>query len=335
MTAQVQTTTERDGTTIIERQATSPTSDRPDDRRRSRSRGWSTSDDGGAARTLSASCPNSDADGSLSPANPLGLRSTAMAPKSLADRAELLALQRLLLPATLPDIGCTEAAADYRSHNHDFDVGGDWYDIVDRRDDQVAAIVGDVVGHGVREIAVMGQLRAVSHAMAQTLAEPAEVLAALDRFAVDVPGASFATCAVMMLDGSTTGRLALAGHPPPIHVRTSGAVEFLTCGHGALLGLDGERLTGTFQYAVDDVIVLYTDGLVERRGADPMDQALLVGQFVSERMNESCERIAAAILDEFASDADDDCVVLVLRPKNHRSPDYILKPLTKPTQNFN
>ena len=70
-----------------------------------------------------------------------------------ADREELLRLQRLLLPATLPAIGCTEAAAGYSALNHSFEVGGDWYDLIDRPDDRVVAVIGDVVGHGAEQVA--------------------------------------------------------------------------------------------------------------------------------------------------------------------------------------
>ena len=235
-------------------------------------------------------------------------------------RSELVNLQNLLLPPMLPEIGCIEAAALHRSSNQDLDLGGDWYDLIDRPDDQVVVIVGDVVGHGVREIAVMGQLRAAAHALAQTLAQPGEVLAALERFATDVPGAMYATCAVLMLDDSTTARLALAGHSAPILVRTTGEVELLAARRGPLLCIPGDRRTATFQYGAGDVIVMYTDGLVERRDADTEERARHVGEFVRQRFREPCHDLTHAIMDRFADDADGDCVVVVLRPRNQRSP---------------
>ncbi|WP_424344016.1 PP2C family protein-serine/threonine phosphatase [Ilumatobacter sp.] len=220
----------------------------------------------------------------------------------------------------LPEVGCTEAAALYKSSNRELELGGDWYDLIDRSDNQIVAIVGDVVGHGVHEIAVMGQLRAAAHALAQTLPEPDEVLNALERFAADVPGARYATCAVLMLDGSTTGRLALAGHPAPILVRATGEVELLDAERGALMCVPGVRVTASFAYDVGDLIVLYTDGLVERRGTDSDTTARQVGDFVHQHREMPCRDLTHAVMDRFAGDADDDCVVVVLRPLNHRSP---------------
>ncbi|NND75212.1 MAG: serine/threonine-protein phosphatase [Ilumatobacter sp.] len=248
-------------------------------------------------------------------------------------RAELLELQRVLLPPVLPAIGCTEAAAHYRSHNHDLDLGGDWYDLVDRPDDQVVAIVGDVVGHGVSQIGVMGQLRAASNALARTLPQPADVLTSLDAFAADVPGAAYASAMVLMLDGTTTGRIAAAGHPPLLHVSASGVVDVVEAGRGPLLGVSGERPGATFTYGIDDLLVMYTDGLVERRRGNH-DIGADVGRFVAGRLDEPCDVIAAEVVDRFGADSDDDIVVLVLRPRNHRSPDYLLRPLSVPSIRF-
>jgi serine phosphatase RsbU (regulator of sigma subunit) len=250
------------------------------------------------------------------------------------DRSTLVELQRLLLPPALPPIGCTEAAAHYVSHNDEFRVGGDWYDLVDRPDAQVVAIVGDVVGHGVRQISVMGQLRAASNALARSLPEPADVLRSLDAFARDVPGAEYASCVVLMLDGTTTARLASAGHPPVLHVRAGGGVELVEAGRGPLLGVVGDRPNGRFEYRVDDVLLLYTDGLVERRGRAPEDVLLEIGELVGQHLDEPCASIASAVVDRFGDGADDDLAVLVLRPRNHRSPDYLLRPLTTPSIRF-
>ncbi len=252
----------------------------------------------------------------------------------MSTRAELLDLQRLLLPPALPAIGCTEAAAHYRAHNHEFDLGGDWYDLVDRPDDQVVAIVGDVVGHGVSQIGVMGQLRAASNALARTLPQPADILGSLDAFASGVPGAAYASVAALMLDGTTTGRIASAGHPPLLHVTAHGEVSLVEAGRGPLLCVDGARPDATFTYGIDDLLIMYTDGLVERRGRSTDDIAVAVGRFAATRLDEPCEAIAAEIVDRFGHDGGDDIVVLVLRPRNHRSPEYLLHPQAVPSIRF-
>lgn len=243
-------------------------------------------------------------------------------------RASLLDLQRLLLPPSLPAIGCTEAAVHYRAHNDAFRVGGDWYDLVDRPDDQVVAIVGDVVGHGVQQVSAMGQLRAASNALGRALPEPGEILTALDAFSADVPGAAFASAVVVMLDGSTTGRISLAGHPPPLHVKASGGWQTIDEGRGPLLGIPAVRPTGRFEYQVDDVIVVYTDGLFGNRLADDVIDE--VGRLVSDRLDDPCRSLTAALVDEFGAGSQDDIVVMALRPRNHRSPEYRLQPQQSP-----
>lgn len=250
------------------------------------------------------------------------------------DRAALIDLQRLLLPPSLPPIGCTEAAAHYRAHNDVLRLGGDWYDLIDRPDNRVVSVVGDVVGHGVRQISVMGQLRAASNALARSLPDPAEMLRVLDSFAVDVPGAEYASVAVLMLDGTTTARIASAGHPPLLHVRAAGGYSLIEGGRGPLLAIPGRRDSATFEYAIDDIFVQYTDGLVDRRGIG-VDRVLEeIATFVADSATEPCADIGAAVIDRFGQDADDDVVVVVLRPRNHRSPDYLLQPQLAPTASF-
>lgn len=252
----------------------------------------------------------------------------------MSRRRELLELQRLLLPPELPAIGCTEAAAHYRAHNHQHDIGGDWYDLVDRPDDQVVAIVGDVVGHGVEQIGVMGQLRAASNALARTLPEPEAILASLEAFARDVPGAEYASAVALMLDGTNTARIASAGHPPLLHVTVAGEVRVVEAGRGPLLCVDGARPGATFTYDVDDLLIMYTDGLIERRGAPTDELAGDVAAFAATVMDEPCAVIAAEIIDRFGSGGDDDIVVLVLRPRNHRAPEYLLRPQAVPAIRF-
>lgn len=249
----------------------------------------------------------------------------------MVERDELIDLQRLLLPSSLPAVGCTEVAAAYRSHNHDFRLGGDWYDIIDRSDNQVVAIVGDVVGHGVEQIAVMGQLRAATNALGRFCAEPHELLSYLDAFACDLPGAAMATIAVVMLDGTHTARIASAGHPPIIHVRTDGSKQIIELGRRTPLTIPApQAATATFGYEVDDLVVMFTDGLIERRGSSFDSVMAEVADFVSERRNDACADIAAALVDGYAVEAEDDIALLVLRPRNHRAPDHLLRRLDEP-----
>ncbi len=240
------------------------------------------------------------------------------------DHRRLVALQRLLLPAQIPPVGCTEVAAGYMSHNDELRLGGDWYDLVDRPDDQVVAIVGDVVGHGIEQIGVMGQLRAAANALARSCAEPHAVLEHLATFARDTPGAAMASVIVLMLDGSNVGRVASAGHPPLLHVRPNGDWQTIDAGRRPPLTLAHERSTGTFTYAVDDLLVLYTDGLVERREHTWGDRLERLARRVIDKAHDPCARIRDDLIDDAANDIQDDVALMVLRPRNHRAPDHLL-----------
>lgn len=248
-----------------------------------------------------------------------------------SETRRLLELQRLLLPASLPPVGCTEVAAGYRAHNDDLKLGGDWYDLVDRPDDQVVAIVGDVVGHGIEQIGVMGQLRAAANALSRSCAEPNDILEHLDGFVRDFPAAAMTSVVILMLDGTTTGRIATAGHPPMLHVREDGSVDMVAEGMRPALGfgVDGAEAI-RFTYAVDDLLVLYTDGLVERRGKSWDERIDHIADLVLDHFDESCADIVSVVLDDATSDSEDDTAMMVMRPRNHRAPDHVLRRLDVP-----
>ncbi|MEM7324846.1 MAG: PP2C family protein-serine/threonine phosphatase [Actinomycetota bacterium] len=241
-----------------------------------------------------------------------------------AVRAELLRLQRLLLPASLPSIGCTEAAAGYRAHSNPLSLGGDWYDLVDRPDNRVVAIIGDVVGHGVEQISVMGQLRAAANAFARVCGTPAEILSMLEQFAADLPDADLTTAQVLMLDGSNTIGLASAGHLPPIVVDTNGNHRVVKTGGRPPLSLFGSSDDETFTADVGDIIVMYTDGVVERPGAVIDEGIDTLARFVARHHQSSVTEIVELTLDHFSPFANDDMALLLLRPVHERSDVYRL-----------
>lgn len=181
-------------------------------------------------------------------------------------RETALALQHAMLgPATLPG----GFAVRYHPASHPLQVGGDWYDVVDLDDGRVALIVGDCVGHGLAAATVMGQLRSACRALLLDQLGPSAVLAGLDRFAARLPGARCTTafCAVLTLD---TGDLVYsnAGHPPLIMVHANGTTEQLDGEHGLPLALrpDWSRPEVRVTMPARSTLLLYTDGLVERRG---------------------------------------------------------------------
>lgn len=245
----------------------------------------------------------------------------------VAEERSLIDLQNLLLPPSLPSVKCTEVAAAYRPHNDALRIGGDWYDLIDRQDNQVVAIVGDVVGHGLQQISAMGQLRAAANALGRHCSEPHELLDWLDEFAADIPEARLATVLVVMLDGSLSVRIASAGHPPMLHIHRDGGFSVVEAGRRPPLTLPPASNTGsnTVPYEVDDILFIFTDGLVERRGVSFDKTVERLGQFISDRRELPCSEIADQIVHEFAHDATDDVALVALRPRNHRASDYQLK----------
>ncbi len=182
-------------------------------------------------------------------------------------------LQRSLLPARLPPLARLAGAARYTPATEHALSGGDWYDMVQVGETTVALVVGDVVGHGPPAAAVMGQLRSVLAAQLLDGCSPASALERLDRFAARVAGSAGSTCACLLYDWSTgVLRWALAGHPSVPLVGGPGGARFLggvdTGGSGAVLGVRGRRpyAEGSAEVAAGSSMVLYTDGLVERRG---------------------------------------------------------------------
>ncbi|WNV75768.1 SpoIIE family protein phosphatase [Geodermatophilus sp. DSM 44513] len=206
-----------------------------------------------------------------------------------AERGIAETLQRSLLPAQLPALERLALAAHYLPGAEGAQAGGDWYDVVELAGGRVAIAVGDVVGQGPAAAAVMGQLRsALSTALLQGCG-PAEALELLDRFAARLPGALASTAACLVVDGAAgTVRWARAGHPPALLVTAAGARLLDGAGSGTVLGVTGRRphTEGTAAVTAGDTLLLYTDGLVERRG-EVLDDGL-------ERVRAAAARHAAA-----------------------------------------
>ena len=206
-----------------------------------------------------------------------------------AERGIAETLQLSLLPAQLPALERLALAAHYLPGAEGSQAGGDWYDVVELADHRIAIAVGDVVGQGPAAAAVMGQLRsALSTALLQGCG-PAEALELLDRFASRLPGALASTAACLVVDG-TAGTVcwARAGHPPALLVTPDGAQLLDGAGSGAVLGAPGRRpyTEGTADITPGATLLLYTDGLVERRG-EVLDDGL-------ERVRAAAARHAAA-----------------------------------------
>jgi PAS domain S-box-containing protein len=201
-------------------------------------------------------------------------------------------LQRSLLPE-LPEIAGIETAAHYVSASTAADVGGDFYDLLHLPDGSIGIAVGDVVGHDVAAAAAMGHLRGVLRACIWDAedADPGRVLARVDRLVQGLRVASLATMVYARAvrpdrDGDPWRlHVANAGHPPVLLRAPDGAMRILDGVTGMLVGVDASshRETLTVEIPAGSTLIAYTDGLIERPGAD-LDQGI----------RDLCERLAAA-----------------------------------------
>lgn len=179
-----------------------------------------------------------------------------------------LTLQRSLMPPTVARTETTTAAGTYLPAPGILQVGGDWYDVVDTGDGRIVLLVGDVVGHGLGAATTMGKLSSAARALAFARPDPAEIVRGIEAVAQNVEDARMATMACAILDPeSRTLRYSIAGHPPPM-LRTPDGVVHTLDGAGSLplaTGFSATRVTASVEIPPGSLVVLYTDGLVERR----------------------------------------------------------------------
>ncbi len=231
-------------------------------------------------------------------------------------------LQRALLPTSVPKVDGLELAVRYVAATDGASVGGDWYDVLVFDDGTTGIVVGDVVGHDIAASTSMGQLRSAIRIYAwEEHARPAAALARVDRL-FDKLGLDYATCIFGVLDlEDSTFRWSNAGHPPPLLLR-DGEATFLTESTGVLLGVTaGECMTeATTGLRDGDFLVLYTDGLLERRG-ESLQAGLdrLAAAAARSGANDAdvlCEHLLEALVPATAT-RDDDVAILVARVGTH------------------
>ncbi|MFY1679684.1 MULTISPECIES: SpoIIE family protein phosphatase [unclassified Streptomyces] len=189
-------------------------------------------------------------------------------------RNSALMLQRSMLPSHPRVTGGLEVASRYQPAEATSEVGGDWFDVIPLEESRTALVVGDVMGSGIAAAASMGRLRTATNTLASLDLDPARLLEHLERTTAGLDQA-IATCVYAVHDPREHQVLvANAGHLPPIRVRSGRPPELLALPTGVPLGVGGIPFTTT---AVDldpgDLLVLYTDGLVETR-RDQLDERL-------------------------------------------------------------
>ncbi|MQY04279.1 ATP-binding SpoIIE family protein phosphatase [Actinomadura macrotermitis] len=267
------------------------------------------------------------------------------------ERETALAFQKHLLPGDLPPkldglqiAWRYEPARPLESHGHGIQtqVGGDWYDVIPLSAGRVGVVIGDVEGRGARAAAVMGQLRAALRAFAQDDKPPADILRKLDEWvrtmtrpermrsgwnSDDLVRPPLVSCTYFVYDAwSRVLEFANAGHDPPLII-TDGQVGDLTFeSEGAMLGVRGPGVGGEILFNEESTelkpgstLVLYTDGLIDRRPRDDgeyhsrEEARERVRQAVAAVARRDVETIANAAYEAVPGDINDDVAIVVIR----------------------
>lgn len=227
-----------------------------------------------------------------------------------------LQLQRAIMPLTQPSIDAfgLQIAVRYRPAEQEHLVGGDWYDAVVLPSKQILLSVGDITGHGIKGATGMVVLRNALRGLAATGAGPAQLLGWLNLVAHHLTDNILATAVCALYDPNTRVlRWARAGHPPPVLVRDDRA-RALDNPRGVMLGAISEADYEEEELVLgpDDTLLLYTDGLIERRDAD-LDECLGWLLTAASGFEGSLERRLDHLLDRSPADTDDDTCIVGVR----------------------
>ena len=228
-------------------------------------------------------------------------------------------LQRAVLPARLPSVAGVELAARYLPADMPSLVGGDWYDAFCLPDGSLAIATGDVVGHDLDAAALMGQVRNALRAYAFSDDRPAEVLARLNGLITGLGDHGMATALFGRIDpGQRMFRWSCGGHPPPLLIGAAG-VRLLSCPPGVMLGaVTADRARYADAHAAlepGDLLVLYTDGLIERRDRDLDEGFAALARAAGDLHDQPADTVCAILMDRMlpGQEHEDDVCLLVLR----------------------
>lgn len=235
-----------------------------------------------------------------------------------AERRISETLQRSLL-ARPPEVPGLAIAVRYRAAAEQAQIGGDWYDAFTLADGTTVAVIGDIAGHDQDAAAEMAQVRSLLRGVTLTTgARPAAILEALDSAVQELALGTVATLVVGVIappapDGSRTLRWSNAGHPPPVLVGETGPSRLLTTEPDVLLGLAAaDRREHELTLGPGDTLLLYTDGLVERRGTSMTVSLAWLTAAVDRAPRADAEHVCDHLLDQLGPALDDDVAILAI-----------------------
>jgi stage II sporulation SpoE-like protein len=193
-------------------------------------------------------------------------------------------------------------------------IGGDWYDIIPLPRGRTGIVVGDVMGHGPEAAAIMAQLRAAAHVLAQLDPEPAELLRHLDRLIPTLRPTPLATCVYAIIDpAGQSCTLAAAGHLPAVLALPGGTTRTLDLPSGQSLGIGpADYGQARIKLPPGAVIALYTDGLVETRTRS-FDQGISVLRSELARARGPLDAMCDVLIDSLARHPEDDVTLILAR----------------------
>jgi signal transduction histidine kinase/FixJ family two-component response regulator len=240
---------------------------------------------------------------------------------------EQSAIQRLESNLLGIDTRSTRMIVRARHHGSDsgVNVGGDWYDAIDLGDGRVTVAVGDVVGHGLNAVRTAVRLRGGLGLASLGMNDPTDTLSALDRYAATVQGAHCTTVALAVVDPDQASvSYSCAGHPPPLLVSPAGQVAYLEEGRSWPLGIRTQRprvRAGRAPFPPGSLLLLYTDGLIERRH-QPLETGFdRLAEVVASHWNLPLRRLKQAVFTHLLGDGADDDVALVAVRSTGACPD--------------
>lgn len=234
-------------------------------------------------------------------------------------RQALEELQRGLLPTGTPDLDGFDVAARYMSASEEVRLGGDWYDVVAMRDGRLALSIGDAVGHGIAAIGLMSRASGAMRAYVSQQLDPDAMLRNLDQLMAESATEAVASALVGRLSPDGLLEYSTAGHPYALLRGPDGSVGRLTEAQGPLLGArrHPRYRSRTAVLEPGGALVLYTDGLIERRDESLSEgMARLAEVIAAQPVDGTAEDLVTAVVEACLDDRereDDVCVIVVLR----------------------